>query len=63
MYINIAASRFLMPIHCTHTEIFLKKAKIISIEVNVTFEEYDEVMQYDPKDAPKELGINEDWKL
>ncbi len=45
-----------------HTEIFLKKAEIISTEVNVTFEEYNEILQYDLKDAPNELEINEDWK-
>ncbi len=40
-------------------EIFLKKAGIISTEVNVTFEEFDEVIQYDPEDALVELDINE----
>ncbi len=37
-------SRFLTPIHCTHTEIFLKEAGIISAEVNVTFEDKVEEM-------------------
>ena len=44
-------------------EMFLKKAGIISTEVNVIFEEYEEVLQYDPEDVPNELRINEDWKL
>ena len=59
IYINIAASRLLILTHCTHMEIFLKKAGIISTEVNVTFEEFDEVIQYDPEDALVELDINE----
>ncbi len=62
MYINIATSRLLTPIYCTHTEIFLKEAGIILTEMNVTFEEFDEVLQYDPEDVSNELGINENWK-
>jgi len=58
----MVASRLLIPTHCTHTEIFLKKAGIISTEVNITFEEFDEILQYDPEDAPNELGINENWE-
>ena len=61
-YINIAASKLLILTHCTHTEIFLKKVRIISTEVNVTFDEYDELLQYDPKEASNELGINKDWE-
>jgi len=41
-------------------KVFLKKVEIISTEVNVTFEEYDEVLQYDLKDASDKLGINKD---
>jgi len=43
-------------------EIFLKKAEIIFLDVNVIFKKYDEVFQFDLKDAPNELGINKDWK-
>ncbi len=63
MYINIATSRLLISIHCTHMEIFLKEAEIIFLKVNITFEEYDEVLQYDLKDASNELEINENWEF
>ena len=62
MYINIATSRLLTPIYCTHTEIFLKEAEIILTEVNITFEECDEILQYDSENALNELCINENWK-
>ncbi len=62
MYINMAASRLLILTHCTHMKIFLKEAGIISMEINVTFEEYDEVVQYDLEDVLNELGINENWE-
>ncbi len=62
MYINMATSRLLIPTHCTHTEIFLLEAGIISIGVNVTFDDKVEEMRYDLEDASDELGINEDWK-
>ncbi len=62
MYINMAASRLLILTYYTHMEIFLKEAGIISTDVNVTFKEYEEVIQYDPDDASNELGINENWK-
>ncbi len=29
----------------------------------MTFEEHDEVLQYNPKDVSTELGINENQKL
>ena len=32
------------------------------MEINVTFEEYDEVVQYDLEDVLNELGINENWE-
>ncbi len=54
----MTASRLLTPIHYTHMEMFLKEAEIISTEINVTFEEYEEVLQYDPENAPNKLGIN-----
>jgi len=41
------------------TEMFLKEAGIISSKVNVTFEEYDEIFQYDLEDTSNELSINE----
>ncbi len=56
----MVTSRLLTPTHCTHIEIFLKEARIISTEGNVTFGKYDEILQYDPKDASNELDINED---
>jgi len=59
MYINMAASRLLTSTHCTHTEMFLKEVRIILTKVNVIFEEYEEVLQYDPEDVPNELEINE----
>jgi len=59
MYINIAASRLLTPTYCTHTEIFLREAGIIFSEVNVIFEKYEKVLQYDPKDMLNKLNINE----
>ncbi len=62
MYINMVTSKFLTLIYCTHMEIFLKKAEIISTEVNVTFEDYEEVLQYDPEDTSDELRINENWE-
>ena len=58
----MAASRLLILMHCTYTKIFLKEAEIIFTEVNITFEEYDKVFQYDLKDAPDQLAVNEDWK-
>jgi len=62
MYINMMTSRLLTPTHCSHTKTFLKEAGIISSEVNVTFNDRVEEMQYDPEDAPDKLGINEDWE-
>ncbi len=62
MYINIVTSKLLTLIHYTHIEIFLKEVEIITTEINVTFEEYDEVFQYDLKDASNKLDINKDWK-
>ena len=62
MYINMAASRLLTPTHCTHTEMFLMEARIISRGINVTWDEQVEELQYDPEDAPAELGTNEDWE-
>ncbi len=62
MYINMVTSRLLTSTHCTHTEVFLKEAGIISSEVNVTWEEYDKVLQYDSEDASNELRINENWE-
>jgi len=59
MYINIAASKLLILTHCTHMEVFLKEAEILFTEVNVTFEEYNEILQFDLKDIPIELKINE----
>ncbi len=38
------------------------EAEIISIGVNVTFDDKVEEIRYDPEDASDELGINEDWK-
>ena len=58
----MAASRLLTLTHCSYTEIFLIEAGIISSEVNVTFDDKVEEIRYDPKDAPDELGINEDWE-
>ncbi len=58
----MAAGRFLTPTHCTHTEMFLLKAKIILTDVNVTFDDKVEEMRYDPEDALDELGFNEDWE-
>ena len=62
MYINMAASRLLTPTHCIHTEMFLMEAGIIARGINVTWDEQVEELQYDPEDAPAELGINEDWE-
>ena len=44
-------------------KMFLKEARIILTEVNITFEKYEEVLQYNPEDMLNELGINEDWEL
>jgi len=41
---------------------FLKEAEIILTEMNVTFDDKVEEVQYDLKDAPDELDINEDWE-
>ena len=62
MYINMVTSRLLTPTHCTYTEMFLIEAEIIVTDVNVTFNDKVEELQYDPKDASDELGINKDWK-
>ncbi len=43
-------------------KLFLKEVEIILTKVNVTFEEYEEVLQYDFNDAPNELEINENWE-
>ncbi len=58
----MAISKLLTLTYYTYTEIFLKKVGIIFTEINVTFEEHDEVFQYDLKDVSNELEINEDWK-
>ncbi len=55
-------SKLLTLTHCMHTEIFLKEVGIISSEVNVTFDEIDEVLQYDLENAPEQLGLNKNWK-
>ncbi len=55
-------SKLLTLTHYTYTKIFLKEVGIISIEVNVTFKDYKEILQYDPEDVPNELEINEDWE-
>ena len=55
-------SKLLIPTHCTNTEMFLKEAEIILTEMNVTFDDKVEEVQYDLKDAPDELDINEDWE-
>ncbi len=60
MYINMVASRLLTPTHCTHIKMFLMEAEIISTEVNITFNDKVEELQYDPKDVPEMLDINED---
>ena len=62
MYINMVTSRLLTPTHCTHTEMFLMEAGIISSGVNVTFDDKVEELRYDLEDAPDELGINKDWE-
>ena len=62
MYINIAVSNLLILMHYMHTEMFLLEAGIISIDVNITFDDKVEEIRYDPEDIPDELGINEDWK-
>ncbi len=56
------ASRLLTPTHCTHTEMFLIEAGIISSGVNVTFDDKIEEIRYDSEDVSDELGINEDWE-
>jgi len=43
-------------------KIFLKEVRIILTEVNVIFEEHEEVLQYGPENMSNELGINEDWE-
>ena len=60
IYINMAVSNLLTPTHCTHTEMFLLKAGIISTDVNVTFDDKVEEIRYDPEEALNKLGINED---
>ena len=62
MYINMATNKLLTPTHCIHIEMFLIEAGIISTEVNVTFDDKVEELQYNPEDVSDELGINEDWK-
>ena|SRR6266498_2518502 len=47
----MTASKLLIPTYCIHTELFLKKVDIIISEVNITFEEYDKIFQYDSKDT------------
>ena len=59
----MAISRLLTLTYCIHVEIFLKKAEIISLEINVTFNENIEELSFDPKDALNELDINKDWEL
>src|SRR6266498_4416386 len=51
MYINMVTSRFLISTHCSYTKIFLIEAGIISLEVNVIFDENVEEMKYDSEDA------------
>ncbi len=62
MYINMAVSRLLIPTHCTHMEMFLMEAEIISTDVNITWDDKVEEMRYDPEEPPAELSINKDWK-
>jgi len=40
----MAASKLLILTHCTYIEIFLKEAGIAFTEVNVIFEEFDEIL-------------------
>ncbi len=56
------ASRLLTLTHCTHTEMFLIEAGIISREINVTWDDKVKELQYDPEDVSAELGINENWE-
>jgi len=58
----MAVSNLLTLTHCIHTEMFLLEARIISTDVNVTFDDKIEEIRYDLKEAPDKLGINEDWK-
>ena len=58
----MAASRLLISTHCTHTEMFLLEVGIISTDVNVTFDDKVEEVQYNSEDVLNELGINENWK-
>jgi len=41
---------------------FLMEAGIIARGINVTFDDKMKELQYDPEDAPDELGTNEDWE-
>ncbi len=62
MYINMVTSRLLTLTHCIYTEMFLIEAGIISLGVNITFDDKIEKIRYNLEDAPEELGINEDWE-
>jgi len=53
-------SKLVTSTYYTYIKVFLKEAGIISIEVNITFEKHEKVLQYDPNDALNELRINED---
>ncbi len=56
----MAASSLLIPTYCIYTEIFFEGAGRYAI---VTFNENDEVFQYDLEDILEDIGINQDWKL
>jgi len=52
-------SKLLIQTHCIYIEIFLKEVGIIFTEVNVTFDEWEEVLQYDLENVLNELEIND----
>ena len=62
MYINMVVSNLLTLTYCTHIEIFLLEVRIISTDINITFDDKVEEIRYDPEETLDELGINENWE-
>ena len=59
MYINMIASKLLIPIHYTYIEIFLKGVGILISYTSISFKKYDQILQYDSEDTSKNIKINQ----
>ncbi len=56
IYIYMIANKLLTLIYCIHMEIFLRKVRIVTLNINVTFKEYNKVIRYDLNDISNKLN-------